>query len=246
MMQQKTALVTGASRGIGRAIALSLARASCRVVVNYAHSEAAAESLVAQIREMGGEAEAFAADVSDFGQAKLLTDFCVECFGQIDILVNNAGITRDALLVRMKEEDFDAVIATNLKSVFNCCRHVAPLMMRRRTGCILNIASVAGLLGNAGQANYAASKAGIIGLTKSLARELAGRNIRVNAIAPGLVQTDMTQGLPQSVAEGMLEAVPMKRAGSAEEVAHMAAFLCSDAASYITGQVLCVDGGMAM
>ncbi|MGI6169108.1 MAG: 3-oxoacyl-[acyl-carrier-protein] reductase [Christensenellales bacterium] len=246
MMDSKTALVTGASRGIGREIALYLARSSFRVVVNYVHSRDAAYCLVEEIRSGGGEAEAFAADVGDFAQAKALIDFCVQNFGQIDVLVNNAGITRDALIARMKEQEFDEVVETNLKSVFNCCRHVAPLMMRRREGCIINISSVSGVMGNAGQANYAASKAGVIGMTKSLARELAGRGVRVNAVAPGFIETDMTQALPEATLRGALAAIPMKRAGSTREVAAVVGFLCSDAAAYITGQVICVDGGMAM
>ena len=246
MSMSKVAVVTGASRGIGRAIALRLAKDGYAVAVNYVRNREKAEEVVAEIMADDGTAKAFQADVGRFEEAKALLDGAVAEFGRIDLLVNNAGITADGLVARMKESQFDEVLQANLKSAFNCARHAAPLMMKQRSGCIVNLSSVAGILGNAGQANYAASKAGVIGLTKALARELAGRNIRVNAVAPGYIQTDMTEALPASAKEALLNMVPLKKMGEPGQVADVVAFLASEQAAYITGQVLCVDGGMAM
>ncbi len=240
------AVVTGASRGIGREIAKTLAAEGAAVVVNYNGSEQRAAEVVKEIQEAGGKAEAIQCDVSDFEKAGELMDHVIKTFGRVDILVNNAGITRDGLLMRMSEEDFDKVVTTNLKGAFNCMRHVARQMIKQKGGRIINISSVSGVLGNAGQVNYAASKAGIIGMTKSAARELASRNITVNAIAPGFINTEMTQVLSDAVKEGAVAQIPMKTFGETKDIADAAAFLASDKARYITGQVLCVDGGMAM
>ncbi len=242
----KVAVVTGASRGIGRAIALELAARGARVVVNYHRSEQAAQEVVSQIKANGGEAAAFQADVSDFQQAQALIKFALETFGDLHILVNNAGITRDTLLMTMSEEDWDEVIRTNLKSTFNCSKAAIRHMIRKRYGRIINIASVAGQMGNAGQTNYSASKAGQIGFTKALAREVASRNITVNAIAPGFVDTEILNTMPRETLEAALKLVPLGRMGRPEEIAFAVAFLASDQAAYITGQVLGVDGGMAM
>ena len=246
MLTGKVAVVTGASRGIGREIAKTLAAEGAAVVVNYNGSEQRAAEVVKEIQEAGGKAEAIQCDVSDFEKAGELMDHVIKTFGRVDILVNNAGITRDGLLMRMSEEDFDKVVTTNLKGAFNCMRHVARQMIKQKGGRIINISSVSGVLGNAGQVNYAASKAGIIGMTKSAARELASRNITVNAIAPGLINTEMTQVLSDAVKEGAVAQIPMKTFGETKDIADAAAFLASDKARYITGQVLCVDGGMAM
>jgi len=242
----KVAVVTGASRGIGRAIALELAARGARVVVNYHRSEQAAQEVVSQIQANGGEAVASQADVSDFQQAQALIKFALETFGDLHILVNNAGITRDTLLMTMSEEDWDEVIRTNLKSTFNCSKAAIRHMIRKRYGRIINIASVAGQMGNAGQTNYSASKAGQIGFTKALAREVASRNITVNAIAPGFVDTEILNTMPRETLEAALKLVPLGRMGRPEEIAFAVAFLASDQAAYITGQVLGVDGGMAM
>jgi len=242
----KVAVVTGASRGIGRAIALELAARGARVVVNYHRSEQAAQEVVSQIQANGGEAVAFQADVSDFQQAQALIKFALETFGDLHVLVNNAGITRDTLLMTMSEEDWDEVIRTNLKSTFNCSKAAIRHMIRKRYGRIINIASVAGQMGNAGQTNYSASKAGQIGFTKALAREVASRNITVNAIAPGFVDTEILNTMPRETLEAALKLVPLGRMGRPEEIAFAVAFLASDQAAYITGQVLGVDGGMAM
>ncbi len=242
----KVAVVTGASRGIGRAIALELAARGARVVVNYHRSEQAAQEVVSQIKANGGEAVAFQADVSDFQQAQALIKFALETFGDLHILVNNAGITRDTLLMTMSEEDWDEVIRTNLKSTFNCSKAAIRHMIRKRYGRIINIASVAGQMGNAGQTNYSASKAGQIGFTKALAREVASRNITVNAIAPGFVDTEILNTMPRETLDAALKLVPLGRMGRPEEIAFAVAFLASDQAAYITGQVLGVDGGMAM
>ncbi len=246
MLTGKTALVTGASRGIGRAIALKLASEGANVAIVYAGNQAAAEETKALALENGVKAECYCCDVSDFDKVAQLVATVKEEFGGIDILVNNAGINRDKLAMQMKEADFDDVIATNLKGAFNTIRQVYPLMVRKRSGRILNISSVAGVCGNAGQANYSAAKAGMIGLTKSIAKEVASRGITCNAIAPGFIATDMTDALPEKVKEGALATIPMRRMGTPEEIAQVAAFLVSDAASYITGAVLQVDGGLNM
>ena len=246
MLENKVALVTGAGRGIGRAIALALAAEGAAVIVNYNGSAAKAAEVVAQIEEAGGKAEAIQCNVSDFTACGEMMADVIKRYGHLDILVNNAGITRDNLLMKMSEEDFDAVISTNLKGAFNCIKHVSRQMLKQRGGRIINISSVSGVMGNAGQANYCASKAGIIGLTKSVARELGSRGITCNAIAPGFIKTEMTEVLPEDVKKAMGEQIPLKRFGETSDVAEAAAFLASDCASYITGQVLSVDGGMAM
>lgn len=245
-LSNKIALVTGGSRGIGRAIALELAVRGAAVVVNYNQSPQAAEEVVARITSVGGKAAAFKADVADFRQAEALVKFTLDTFGGLDILVNNAGITRDQLIMLMPEADWDAVINTNLKSIFNCSKAAVKHMMRKRTGRIINIASVAGQMGNPGQTNYSASKGGQIAFTKALAREVAARNITVNAIAPGFVDTEILDAMSPETLEAALKLVPLARKGKPEEIAYAAAFLASEEAAYITGQVLGVDGGMAM
>ena len=246
LLDGKTALVTGASRGIGRAIALRLAAEGASVAINYAGNTAKAEETKAAIEAAGGKAALFQADVSDSAQVEQMVAAVTEAFGTIDILVNNAGITRDGLLMRMKEEDFDAVLDTNLKGIFHVTKAVSKLMMKKRAGRIVNMASVVGIMGNAGQTNYAAAKAGVIGFTKSAARELAARGITVNAVAPGFIATDMTAAMPEKAKEATLAAIPLRRMGEPEDVANAVAFLVSDQASYITGQVVKVDGGMVM
>ncbi|MFP3392866.1 3-oxoacyl-[acyl-carrier-protein] reductase [Brevibacillus sp. SIMBA_040] len=246
MLAGKTALVTGASRGIGRAIALKLAEAGANVVVNYAGSEAAAGETVALIKEMGRDAIAVRANVSSTEDVTEMFKAALDHFGAIDILVNNAGITRDNLLMRMKEDEWDDVIATNLKGVFNCVKAATRPMMKQRSGKIINITSVVGVLGNAGQANYVAAKAGVIGLTKTAARELASRGITVNAVAPGFIDTEMTAVLPEDVKAGLVGQIPLARLGQTEDIASVVLFLASDAANYMTGQTLHVDGGMYM
>ena len=246
MLTDKIAVVTGASRGIGREIAVTLAAKGATVIVNYNGSAAKAEEVVQEIQKAGGKAEAVQCNVSDFDKASELMAYVVKQYGRVDILVNNAGITRDNLLMKMSEEDYDAVLNTNLKGAFNCIRHVARQMLKQKSGCIVNISSISGVMGNAGQTNYAASKAGVIGFTKSLARELASREIRVNAIAPGFIETEMTEKLSQSAVEAGKGQIPFGRFGKAEEVAKAVCFLASEDASYITGQVLHVDGGMGM
>ncbi|SDN26845.1 3-oxoacyl-[acyl-carrier-protein] reductase [Alkalicoccus daliensis] len=245
-MKGNNALVTGASRGIGRAISLELAKAGVNVAVNYAGSKEKAEAVAEECRALGVESYAVQADVANSGAVQEMVKEVVETFGSIDLLVNNAGITRDTLIMRMKEEDFDAVIDTNLKGVFNCSKAVTRPMMKQRSGRIINISSVVGALGNAGQANYVASKAGVIGLTKSLARELANRNILVNAVAPGFVTTEMTNDLPEEQKEALLQQIPLGKLGEPEQVAKVVRFLAGEDAAYMTGQTLHVDGGMYM
>ena len=244
---EKRALVTGGSRGIGRAVCLALAARGMRIAVNYAGNAAAAEDVVQECLQQGApDAFAVQADVSDAEQVRALVAAVSERWGGVDVLVNNAGITRDGLMMRMSEQDFDAVLATNLKGAFACMQAVMRPMMKQRWGRIVNLSSVVGLRGNLGQANYAASKAGLIGMSKSAAKELASRGITVNCVAPGFIETDMTAVLPESVRTALLGQIPLARLGTAEEVAAAVAFLASPEAAYITGQVLCVDGGMAM
>lgn len=244
MLKGKTALVTGAGRGIGKAIALKLAGEGANILLNYVHSKEGAEQVVKEIEQLGVRALAVQADVSVFSEAKELVTKAKEEFGTVDILVNNAGITKDGLIMRMSEEDFDRVIEVNLKGVFNCARHVVPIMVKQRSGRIINITSVVGLVGNAGQANYAASKAGVIGLTKSLAKEIGSRGITVNAVAPGFIETDMTSGLSEKLIEAAKGSITLQRLGKPENVADTVCFLASGMGEYITGQVISVDGGM--
>jgi len=240
----KSAIVTGASRGIGAAVALELAARGASVVVNYAGNEAAAQAVVDRITADGGRAIAVRADVSDPRQCEQLVEAAQSEFGSVDVLVNNAGITRDGLVVRMGDEDWSAVIDTNLTGVFSMTRAAAKIMMKQRSGSIVNVTSVIGLVGNAGQANYAAAKAGVIGLTKSVAKELAGRGIRCNAVAPGFIETDMTAELSEAVCDAAKAQIALKRFGTAADIASAVAFLAGESGGYITGQVLAVDGGM--
>lgn len=246
MLEGKIALVTGASRGIGRQIALTLGAKGAMVIVNYNGSAAKAEEVVKEIEAAGGKAEALQCNVSEFESCGQMMADIVSRHGRLDILVNSAGITRDNLLMKMSEDDFDAVINTNLKGVFNCTKHISRQMLKQKAGRIINISSVSGVLGNAGQANYCAAKAGVIGITKSAARELASRGITVNAVAPGFITTEMTDVLSDNVKAAATEQIPMKKFGETQDIAEAVAFLASNEAKYITGQVLCVDGGMAM
>ncbi|MGG3738661.1 3-oxoacyl-[acyl-carrier-protein] reductase [Aeribacillus pallidus] len=246
VLEGKIALVTGASRGIGREIALEFARQGANVVVNYAGSEQKALEVVEEIKQLGREAFAFQCNVADAEQVQQMVKETIERFGRLDILVNNAGITRDNLLMRMKEEDWDDVLNINLKGVFLCTKAVTRQMMKQRSGRIINISSIVGVSGNAGQANYVAAKAGVIGLTKTSAKELAPRGITVNAIAPGFITTDMTNQLSEEVSQEMLKQIPLGRFGEPSDIAKVAVFLASDAANYMTGQTLHVDGGMVM
>ena len=246
MLSGKVALVTGAGRGIGREIALTLASYGADVIVNYNGSKEKADEVVNEIEKMGRKAVAVQCSVADFDACgEMITSMLAE-FGHIDILVNNAGITKDNLVMKMTEEDFDAVIDINLKGTFNTIKHMYRPFLKQRAGRIINLSSVTGVLGNAGQANYAASKAGVIGLTKSMARELASRNITVNAVAPGFIATDMTAAMTEAAKEATLAQIPLKRVGEPKDISEMVAFLASDKASYITGQVISVDGGMAI
>ncbi|MGN4126235.1 3-oxoacyl-[acyl-carrier-protein] reductase [Lysinibacillus sphaericus] len=245
-LEGKVAVVTGASRGIGRAIALKLAEEGAKIVVNYSGSQAKAEEVVTFIQANGGEAIAVQASVSKSEEVTALMDAAVKTFGSLDILVNNAGITRDNLLMRMKEDEWDDVLDTNLKGVFLCTKAVTRQMMKQRTGRIINISSIVGVAGNAGQANYVAAKAGVIGLTKTTAKELASRNILVNAIAPGFIETEMTDQLPEELKQGMLTQIPLAKLGRPEDIAKAVVFLASDDANYMTGQTLHIDGGMVM
>ncbi|MFI3208765.1 MAG: 3-oxoacyl-[acyl-carrier-protein] reductase [Eubacteriales bacterium] len=246
MLSNKVAIVTGGSRGIGKAIALELAREGAIVVVNYNGSEEKAKAVLDEIQVLGGRGMIYQCNVSDFASCEKFFKEILEIYGKIDILVNNAGITRDGLIMRMSEEDYDMVMDTNLKGTFQCMRFVNRIMLKQKSGRIINISSVSGVLGNAGQANYAASKAGIIGLTKSVAREVASRGITVNAIAPGFIETEMTGVLHEKTKEMAVKQIPLGKFGRVEDIANMVVYLASDKSAYITGQVIHVDGGMAM
>lgn len=246
MLANKIALVTGASRGIGSEIAKTLAREGAFVIVNYNGSKERAEAVAEEIKAAGGKAAVYGCSVADYAACEEMIKEIVKEFGHIDILVNNAGITRDGLVMKMSEEDFDKVIATNLKGAFNTIRHTSRYFLKQRSGSIINISSVSGIMGNAGQANYSASKAGIIGLTKSVARELASRGVTCNAIAPGFITTEMTDAMTDAAKEAVQAQIPLGRVGAVSDIAEMAAFLASDKAAYITGQVIAVDGGMSM
>jgi 3-oxoacyl-[acyl-carrier protein] reductase len=245
-LQNRVAIVTGAGRGIGRAIAVGLAQEGARVVVNYSRSADAAAEVVKMIEEAGGEALAVQGDVAHADQVDALLNATLERFGRVDILINNAGITRDKLILRMTEEDWDTVLDTNLKGAFLCARAVAPRMLKQKSGVIVNVGSVVGKVGGAGQVNYSASKAGLIGLTKSLAKELGSRNIRVNAVAPGFIETDMTQVMKAEQRESVIKQVPLGRLGQGKDIANVVTFLCTDGAAYIQGEVISVDGGLFM
>lgn len=246
MLNDKIAVVTGASRGIGRDIAIALAKEGATVIVNYNGSVSKANEVVKEITDNGGKAEAVQCNVAEFDQAAEFMSYVVSAYGRVDILVNNAGITRDNLLMKMSEDDFDSVMDTNLKGAFNCIKHISRQMLKQRSGRIINMSSVSGVLGNAGQANYCASKAGLIGLTKSVARELASRGITVNAVAPGFIETEMTDVLSDTIKAAAVEQIPMKKFGNTEDIANVVVFLASEQARYITGQVISVDGGMSM
>lgn len=245
MLTEKIALVTGASRGIGKAIAMELAERGATVIVNYSGSEEKAQQTVSEIKKNGGEAVAVKCDVADFAACEKLAKDVIGRYGRLDILVNNAGITRDGLIMKMSEQDFDSVMDTNLKGTYNMIRHFSRWFLKQKSGRIINIASVSGVIGNAGQANYSASKAGVIGLTKAVARELSGRGICINAVAPGFIDTDMTRQMSEDAKKGIEAMIPMEHMGKPEDVARLVGFL-ADEAEYITGQVICVDGGMAI
>lgn len=244
MLKDKIVFVTGASRGIGKAIALEMAQNGADVAICYSSDGEAAEAVCTEIRALGRDAQAYRCDVSDYQQCSDTVKAAIAHFGKLDVLVNNAGITKDNLLLMMKEEEFDRVIATNLKGAFNMMKHVGAHFLKRKQGTIINIASVSGMMGNAGQANYAAAKAGLIGLTKTAARELAARGITCNAIAPGFITTDMTQQLTDKQRENIIATIPLKRMGQPEDIANLAVFLASPLAAYITGEVIKVDGGI--
>jgi 3-oxoacyl-[acyl-carrier protein] reductase len=245
-LNNKVAIITGGAHGIGRSISLSLAKAGCKVVINYNRSETHAVSLLEEINAIGGQATIIQGNISNFQDAERIVSKAVETYGTVNILVNNAGITNDALILRMSEDQFDQVIQTNLKGVWNMCKHVSKVMLKSGYGRIINISSISGIVGNAGQSNYSAAKAGVIGLTKALAREFASRGVTVNAIAPGFIETDMTDKLPKEVVDYWFNQIPLKRIGKSEEVASAVKFLASEEASYITGHTLKVDGGLAM
>lgn len=245
MLTEKIALVTGASRGIGKATAMELAERGATVIVNYSGSEEKAQQTVSEIKKNGGEAVAVKCDVADFAACEKLAKDVIGRYGRLDILVNNAGITRDGLIMKMSEQDFDSVMDTNLKGTYNMIRHFSRWFLKQKSGRIINIASVSGVIGNAGQANYSASKAGVIGLTKAVARELSGRGICINAVAPGFIDTDMTRQMSEDAKKGIEAMIPMGHMGKPEDVARLVGFL-ADEAEYITGQVICVDGGMAI
>lgn len=246
MLKNKKAIITGGSRGIGKAIAVEFAKNGASVALIYAGNSAAAEKTVAEIKALGAEAVSFKCDVSSFEETKKTVEEIINTFSKIDILVNNAGVTRDGLMLTMTDDSFNEVVDTNLKGTFYMIRHLYSHMIKQRKGRIINMASVAGIMGNAGQTNYASAKAGIIGLTKSVAKELASRNITCNAIAPGFIETDMTAKLSAKVTEAAIQEIPLKRMGQPEEIAKLAAFLASDNAAYITGEVIRIDGGLCM
>lgn len=246
MLNDKIAIVTGASRGIGRELALALAAEGASVIVNYNGSAAKAEEVVSQIESAGGKAEAVQCNISDYGKTAEFMKYVVDKYGRVDILVNNAGVTKDNLLMKMSEEEYDTVLDTNLKGAFNCIKHLSRQFLKQKSGRIINMSSVCGVIGNAGQANYSASKAGLIGMTKAVAKELGSRGITCNAVAPGFIDTEMTEVLSEAVKAAATDAIPMKQFGTTKDVADLVVFLASDKAKYITGQVICVDGGMAM
>ncbi len=246
MLEGKVALVTGASRGIGRSTAITLAGYGATVIVNYNGNEAKAKEVVAEIENNGGKASVYQCDVADYAAVETMMKDIVKEYGGIHILVNNAGITRDGLLMKMSEEDYDAVLDTNLKGTFNCIKHISRQMLKQKEGHIINLSSVVGVYGNGGQVNYSASKAGVIGITKSVAKELGSRGITVNAVAPGFIVTEMTDAIPDDAKAAIADKIAMKRLGDVKDVAETIAFLASDKASYITGQVICVDGGMSV
>lgn len=245
-LENKTAIVTGGSRGIGKAIAMKLGKLGASIVLNYRSNNDVLKSTIKELEELNINVIAVQADISDYKECEKMMKIAVDNFNTIDILVNNAGITADNLILRMKEEEFDKVIETNLKGTFNCVKHCSPIMIKKRYGKIINISSVVGITGNVGQCNYAAAKAGVIGFTKSLAKELASRSINVNVIAPGFIETDMTNTLSDKAKDKIIGNIPLKRIGKVEEIAELVGFLASDSSSYITGQVINIDGGMVI